>query len=969
MTEDVESPARLKIRNGDTLEDGIQTDRFTVRQQLGRGAHGMVFLAQDNLYEREVALKFLMLGGSDEKRSLAMNEAKALAQVRHPNVVTVYEVITKGCADGQELPPFLVMEYIEGRELYEVLKLKQHRGGMDPAEAIRIMRPTAAALVSAHRSGVLHRDLKPSNIMVGEDGVVKLIDFGVAERARSHHDLMAELDHDYLTRKTNPGPDSAPHPRVTGDGGQASGLSRSDRSLDDVVGTPYYLAPELWQDREADELTEVYAFGVTLFQVLTRQFPVTPKKTVEELRVRMTSGKPQRSVRDLRPEVPVVLAEVVDRALALDPAERYQSADELLHALELAARYGARLLPDRPYVGLNAFTAQEKGVFFGREDEIARLTGRLRREQVVTLVGESGAGKSSLVLAGLGPAIEAGELDDKIDWKVARITPGADPVGALARATADFLKINSEELQARIEDDPERWHRFFDRPRGRKGRRAAGPVRGLLVVVDQLEELVTVCEDEQTRLRFGQAIKGAASTRAPLKVVLTVRSDFLPKLGTVGPLTSALEATHLVRPLDGEAMRAAVVFPARAFGYAFESDTMVDSIVADVAGRPGSLPLLQFALHKLWEQRDTHRRKIPEVALEKMGGIGAALTHAAEEVYQELSREGLREHTDRVLLDLLTPDGTKRARSLEELLAAAAGKQTWDWAAEFEPSVVTPAGQEMQVIEKLQQARLLATDQRGFSLAHEALTQNWHRLRKLVMWTRTEREMVEEVQFAAERWNSHGRLPELLLSGRSLTETFEMQLGPSIQGVEISPLVGEFLAASQSVETRSRRRRLAAIGGVLTLFLAVCGLLLFEIWQVGELEQQLEQQESDNDKLIKGTEELKRTIAKDRKEARVQARSFDILTVAISGWHLRDANNKIYACYQKHKVPGKADLSFDVSAQGQIKSLKVKGDFRGTRTGACIAGAIKSARFPQFGITLPLIYRFSLSQEGIRSQF
>ena len=824
-----ETTNRLQLKVGDTLGDNIQPDRFTIRQKLGQGAHGEVYLAQDSLYQRPVALKFLLLGETEVEQIVAINEARSLARIRHPNVVTVYEVIGAASrSDGQQLPPLLLMEYIEGGELQEVLR--RRKKGMEPGEALRVMRPVAAALVAAHRAGVLHRDLKPGNIMLGEDGVVKLIDFGVAQRGLDPQeelfDPAAMGSPSSLAGVLGSSGSGSPGGR----GGQgSSGAAGSEGSLEAVVGTPYFLAPELWAGADADRQTDIYAFGVTFFRTLTLHYP-TREKDEEALQQRMLSGESLPGVREVRAEVPVGIAEVVDRALCVDRSERYQTADDLLQALDQAARHGSRLLPEAPYVGLNTFTASEQGVFFGREEEIARLSGRLRRDRVVTLMGESGAGKSSLVLAGVGPAVEAGELDDGVAWQISSISPGRRPLEALAGAVAEFTGRKPQELSRELTEDPVRWRGLLGGLR--RGRRQRGPRRGLLLVVDQLEELVTVCEDSQAQEQFGRAMESALNTSAQLRVVLTVRSDFLPRLATVAGLARPLEAIHLVRPLDGEALRATVVSPARAFGYSFESEAMVDEIVSQVAGRPGSLPLLQFALAQLWRRRDRDQRIVPRSALQRMGGVGGALARTAEQVYSELASLGMASLTDRILLELLTPDGTKRQRHLADLLGASTGG--------LEPLPELPAkwsglGQELTevarraytVVERLREARLVVGQQDSLELAHEALAVNWQHMKRLVEQTRAAREIAGEAEHAARRWDSHGRPREMLWRGQDLHSAAALIHKVDAHGVQLPPLASRFVVASLASQ---RRGRWTFRGGVLlVLLLAAAGTAIFVV--------------------------------------------------------------------------------------------------------------------------------------------
>jgi eukaryotic-like serine/threonine-protein kinase len=749
-------PAPEPPAQGTLLGDGILPDRFRVRQQLGRGAYGHVLLAWDSLHERDVALKLLDLALADAGagQGLSLNEARALARVRHPNVVTVYELVHKA------EPPFLVMEYLEGEELE--LRLTPGSEPMAPAEALKTIRPVVTALVAAHEAGVLHRDIKPSNVMVGAGGRVTLIDFGIASRA-------------------------------------AAG-SATEAGSDGLMGTPYYLAPEVLAGEEGDARADLFAVGVTLFRMLTLCHPFEGRSLGALRAVHLRDEGPP-ALRELRPELPVPLAEVVRRCL-LPWEERYASAAELLRELDALGQAGARPLPAHPYLGLRPFTAAESGVFFGREEEVARVVSRLRRAPVVTLVGASGVGKSSLALAGVAPAVQAGALSEEGGpaWRVAAMTPGRDPLARLISALSRALGCDEAKL-AGVAEAPERWWSLLDRSTA--SRRRGADHCGLLLVVDQLEELVTVCQDPARRGQLGRAIQGAQRAGPEVRVLATVRDDFLARLGAVEGLHEALDTIHLVRPLDGEALRAAVVEPARAFGVSLESEEMSERIVQELAGRRGALPLLQFAMGQLWEARDQERRVIPLQALERMGGIGAALARAADEVYAALRTQGLGDEARLVLLELLTPDGTKRTRGLAQIVAAAPAASS------------TRVG---KAAERLRAARLVLGGDDGLELAHEALATEWPPLRRWVEESRALRQAAADAQHAAARWSERGRPADLLWRGAALEEARTLLSG----GQRLKETSATFLRASLEEATRrSRWRRLLVLGLLLGVAVAV----------------------------------------------------------------------------------------------------------------------------------------------------
>ncbi|QRN93438.1 protein kinase [Archangium violaceum] len=268
--------------------------RYHVLEWLGGGGMGQVFRAQDEMLQREVALKFLLVRtGFDEA---ALREARAIARLDHENIVRIFDVSEWSATRGEPPVPFLVMECLEGAPLSVVLKRERR---LEVPRALEIMDGIAAGLAHAHERGIVHRDLKPGNVFLTRQGGVKLLDFGL-----SH--LMA-----------GSGTDSPHLPRA---------------------GTPGYMAPEQWRGEAQDSRTDLWAAGVVLYEMLTGELPF-PDAMWMELRERVTSSEPMPSVRARQPEVPREVESLVVTLLAKDPARRLPTARELREViLELRAR-------------------------------------------------------------------------------------------------------------------------------------------------------------------------------------------------------------------------------------------------------------------------------------------------------------------------------------------------------------------------------------------------------------------------------------------------------------------------------------------------------------------------------------------------------------------------------------------------------------------------------------------------------
>ncbi|HET6203499.1 MAG TPA: serine/threonine-protein kinase [Planctomycetota bacterium] len=265
-------------------EAPLFADRYEILGVLGEGSFGVVYLARDPRLGREVALKFLRSEAFSDPQAQArfLREARSLASVDHPNVVTVYDL---GEVDGR---PYLSLERVEGTTLREALE----SGPFSVAESAAIGRALLSALAAIHAAGLVHRDVKPGNVMLARDGRVKLMDFGLARGTASTFDL-------------------------TGGGITA--------------GTPYYMAPEQWRGKSASPQSDLFALGTLLYECLAGRVPFKAG-SVDELQQAVLLDDPP-PLRELRPEIPEVLSKIVEKALEKDPPDRFASASEMRAAL------------------------------------------------------------------------------------------------------------------------------------------------------------------------------------------------------------------------------------------------------------------------------------------------------------------------------------------------------------------------------------------------------------------------------------------------------------------------------------------------------------------------------------------------------------------------------------------------------------------------------------------------------------
>ncbi|MCU0658072.1 MAG: serine/threonine protein kinase [Polyangiaceae bacterium] len=755
----------------------VLADRFRLEAPLGRGGYGEVWRARELLPDgsevRQVALKLLApeLASADWAR-----EARILASLRHPALVTIFSAGLLPLASAQ---PFLAMELLVGTPLSRLL---QERGPLRWRRALAHACEVADALDAIHQQGIVHLDLKPANLLLDEGGRVRLLDFGIAH-------------HGGAPAPAPPASDLDTAALLELDAGTTSPGSVADLPL---IGTPGFLAPELLERRAWTPAADAYALGATLAQLLSGRLPQRvppPPASTEDLpawRARVwasTLAGDLLPLEELAPAAPRAVQRLLHELLALDPSRRPPPGG--LHRACREAFLRPFGIPELPYIGLQAYGREAEGLLFGREEDSERLSRELTERPALVLQGASGSGKSSLAVAGVVPALARSFAEGKDDWVAVTVRPGHDLSDALEQA-----------------------------------RKAQGERVGLVLVVDQLEELVTQLSAEE-RARFVLSLAhltgsdGGGAPSPGLRVLCTLREDFTTRVAAHGPLGELLaRSVRFVAPPSAAAGRAIVAEPARLAGVEIEDEgPVVDEVLRELRADEVRLPLVSFALSEWWSTRRGGRLSAAD--WRAIGGVGGALSRHAD-----------------ATLDALPPEARGAARDLCLRLVHFGPQLARERAPEPEIRGVSPAL--ASALDAFLQARLVVLDEDRVTFSHEALLREWSTLAGWIHEERAQRSEAASLAPAARRWREAPAPARLdrLLQGVDLARALEL-------GRARPDLVAPFADFLEASRRRGRRARVAKLSFALLLFSLTSAALLGYGLRVRQHSRELQLREDD----------------------------------------------------------------------------------------------------------------------------
>ncbi|MCA9921700.1 MAG: SUMF1/EgtB/PvdO family nonheme iron enzyme [Anaerolineales bacterium] len=443
-------------------------------------------------------------------------------------------------------------------------------------------------------------------------------------------------------------------------------------------------------------------------------------------------------------------------------------------------------IPDSrcPYIGLDAFNESNFHLFFGRSQLIEDLMRQVTVNRLVAAIGPSGSGKSSVVLAGLLPRLKKGDLPGSALWHYyPTIVPGSAPLARLARLLQPETAATEEWVPDQIEafrENSEHLVNLIDQ---------SNPNPAILTI-DQFEETFTLCHDEEERRAFLDNILRLVSSRGQRHlVILTMRVDYESYLNKVPLFQSLFEQGQVrVAAMNGKELWEAIEKPADLVGLKFE-EGLIDALVREIVGEPAALPLLQFTLLQLWDNRE--RNRVTWETYRRLGGVMQALANTADHVYNTLLPEE-QVTARRILLRIVQPSaGLEFTRSRvprRVLYQSGEANDRID-----------------RVLEKLIQARLVRLTKGAtpiddqIEIAHEALVRNWPRLGEWLEEAAVSLRQRQRLLAQAEHWDRLGRDDGALLRGGLLAD--------ALQYDDLSPLESEFVKASEEAKAAEEREK------------------------------------------------------------------------------------------------------------------------------------------------------------------
>lgn len=817
--------------------EGTLLKGYKLEARIGNGGFGAVYRARQPTVGREVAVKIILPGYANNPDFIRRFESEAhlIARLEHPHITPLHDFWRD--PEGA----YLVMRYLRGGSVRDSLQTSTY----ELHAVSQLLDQIASALDFAHRNNVIHRDIKPGNILLDEDGNAYLADFGIAKDLAGITDNKTAVDAvvgslDYISPEQARSEPVTPrtdiyslgvtlYEMITGEHPfrNASTVERLYKHINDplpeiitlpeatcevineIIGRATAKNPE-------DRYPDVLALAVAFREAIGRDSSTNGVSIVEQLTMReqevLSMIAQNMSNREIADTMVVTLGTVkwhitqlykklgvrsrvqaIVRARELNLIVNGDTTDNLLFSAEQPISISLPE-PENPYKGLHAFQMTDARDFFGRDDLTTKLVDKLCDDdpyhRFLAIVGPSGSGKSSLVKAGLIPALWKGAIQGSEKWFVVDMIPGTHPLDKLETALIRVAANQTSQLREQLQRNERGLLRVADII-------LPGDDTELVIVVDQFEEVFTLGEDEQTRQHFLDLLRIAVSdVRSRVRVVVTLRADYYdrplhyPEFGEL--IRNRMET---LLPLTAKGLERAVRGPAERVGVTFEQG-LVEQIVSQMNYQAGALPLLQYALTELFDRREG--RLLTNEAYQKIGGAVGALANRADEIYRSLTENG-QELAHQMFMRLVTlgegAEDTRRRALHAELLSLTDNTDLME-----------------EVIDQFAAYRLLSLDhdpetrQPTVEVAHEAILREWDRLRQWLNESRDDIRQEQAVARAADEWNQHNQEASYLLRGARLEQVETWQ---QTTDIVLTPLERDFITHSLHQREQEHQQELA----------------------------------------------------------------------------------------------------------------------------------------------------------------
>ncbi len=764
---------------------------YEIRSVIGVGGFGTVYRAYQTSIARDVAIKVISPQAANSERFIQNfeREAKLIGRLEHPHIVPVFDFWRDPHG------AYIVMRYIGGGSVEASLI---QNGPWSLEQTADLLDQVASALWEAHRNNVVHQDIKAANILLDQQGNAYLSDFGIAKE-------LDQLDEPVDKEEI-----------LSGSEAGASGAQPT------IHGSPEYMAPEQILRMSVDARTDIYSLGVVLYEILAADKAFHAANDDALLRKQLYEKVPL--VRTTRPDIPPQIDQIIQRATSKHPKNRYSDVRQMAREFrQVVSAPEPILITDmlpveaveeteavNPYKGLMAFQEADAENFFGREALIERLYLRMLEpvegSRFLAVVGASGSGKSSVVRAGLIPMLRK----NAPRWFIVEMTPSSDP----------FAQLTDAILRVAVKPDypyDEVVRRGVDGLHTTLRHALDEPKRQLVLLIDQFEELFTLTPDESVRRLFIDSLLYALSAPdSQLRVIITLRADFLDRPLSYSGLGELLNKRHeMVIPMNSVQLQHAIEKPAERAGCSLE-DGLATQIVLDAANQANVLPLMQFALMHLFENRNRKTRQLTFAQYKDIGGIVGALTKRADQVFNALSPDE-QMTTQQLFLRLVRmgegEEDTRRRVNLAQLQAAQINQKHLQ-----------------KVLDTFTKARLLVLDRDSetreptVEIAHEAMLKHWKQLKTWIDDNRESLRIEQQLNQQTAQWLEHQQDRSDLATGARLQRFEELLQSPHIV---LEDDARAYLNASIERRQFFQRLRTAAIAGVMVIALIFGVLFLF----------------------------------------------------------------------------------------------------------------------------------------------